>query len=182
VTQSAEGLERRLAELRRAFDASFEEPARTQEIEHEDMLAIQIDGGRFAVRVGELAGVHACRKIVPLPGAQVGLLGLVGIRGRLVAAYRLADLIGPGSSDGRPRWLLICRPDNQLGLAIEGLDAYLRIPKADVHPVQGDETLGEHVIDVIRHGGVARGVLSVRSILGAITRRARGAPNGRSRE
>jgi chemotaxis signal transduction protein len=182
VTQSADGLERRLYELRRAFDASFEEPARSQELEQEDLLAIQVDSSRFAVRVSELSGVHAFRKVVPLPGALTGLLGLVGIRGRLVAAYRLADLISPGSAEGRPKWLLLCRGDNQVGLAIDGLEAYLRVPRADIHPVQGEEALGEHVRDVVQCDGIMRGVLSVQSILAAIARRARGTSNGRSRE
>jgi chemotaxis signal transduction protein len=182
MTQATEGLAQKLAELQRAFDASFEAPARTREVDHEDMLAIQVQGGKFAVRIGELAGVHTVRKIVHLPGALLGLVGLVGVRGRLVAAYRLADLLGPAAAEGKLRWFLLCRDDTQVGLAIEGIDAYLRVLKADVHPVQGDETLGEHVSDVVRLDGVARGVLNLRSILAAIARRARAVPDGRSRE
>jgi len=184
MTQASEGLAQRLAELQRAFDASFEVPARTREVDYEDMLAIQVQGGRFAVRINELAGVHAVRKIVSLPGGLLGLLGLVGVRGRLVAAYRLADLLGeapPTPAEGHLRWFLLSREDTQVGLAIEGIDAYLRVPKAEVHPVQGDETLGEHVSDVVRLDGVARGVLNIRSILAAIGRRANATPSGRSR-
>jgi chemotaxis signal transduction protein len=182
MTQASEGLAQRLAELQRAFDAAFEVPARTREVDYEDMLAIQVQGGRFAVRINELAGVHAVRKIVPLPGAVLGLVGLVGVRGRLVAAYRLADLLGQAAApDGRLRWFLLCRDESQVGLAIEGIDAYIRVPKAEVYPVQGDETLGEHVSDVVRQDGVARGVLNMMSILAAIERRASTIPNGRSR-
>jgi chemotaxis signal transduction protein len=181
MTQATEGLAQKLAELQRAFDASFEVPALTREVDHEDMLAIQVSSGRFAVRINELAGVHAVRKIVPLPGAVLGLVGLVGVRGRLVAAYRLADLLGQAAPEGRLRWFLLCRDESQVGLAIEGIDAYLRVPKAEVHPVQGDETLGEHVSDVVRLDGVARGVLNIRSILAAIARRANATPSGRSR-
>jgi chemotaxis signal transduction protein len=181
MTQVTEGLAQKLAELQRAFDASFETPALTREVDHEDMLAIQVHSGRFAVRISELAGVHAVRKIVPLPGAVLGLVGLVGVRGRLVAAYRLADLLGQAAPEGRLRWFLLCRDESQVGLAIDGIDAYLRVPKAEVHPVQGDETLGEHVSDVVRLDGVARGVLNIRSILAAIGRRANATPSGRSR-
>lgn len=184
MIQVNEGLALKLAELQRAFDASFEAPALTRDVEHEDMLAIQVQGGRFAVRISELAGVHAARKIVPLPSALLGLVGLVGVRGRLVAAYRLADLLGPAPAaapESRLRWFLLCREDTQVGLAIEGIDAYLRVPKAEVHRVQGDETLGEHVSDVIRGEGGARGVLNMESILAAIARRARAVESGRSR-
>lgn len=180
MTQVPEGLAQKLAELQRSFDASFEAPALTREVDHEDMLAIQVHAGSFAVRISELAGVHAVRKIVPLPGAVLGLVGLVGVRGRLVAAYRLSDLIGQAAPESPLRWFLLCRDEFQVGLAIEGIDAYLRVPKAEVHPVQGDETLGEHVSDVVRSLGVARGVLTIKSILAAIARRASATPNGRS--
>lgn len=181
MTQAPEGLAQKLAELRRAFDASFEVPALTREADHEDMLAIEVHTGSFAVRISELAGVHPVRKIVPLPGSVLGLVGLVGVRGRLVAAYRLSDLIGQAAPESRLQWFLLCRDELHVGLAIEGIEAYLRVPKADVHPVQGHETLGEHVSDVVRVDGVARGVLNIGSLLAAIARRASAIPNGRSR-
>src|SRR5689334_19598094 len=110
MSAHGETLADKLAELRRAFDESFAAPAAHEDIALEDMLALEVGGGRFAVRVSELAGVHACRKMVALPGAIPGLCGVVGIRGKLVAAYRLADLIGAGvePQGGRLRWLLLC--------------------------------------------------------------------------
>lgn len=172
-----EGIERRLVELREAFDASFATPAHRGDIDQQDMLAIRVGSGQFAVRVSELAGVHACRKIVPLPGEVLGLLGIVGIRGRLVAAYRLADLVGAGPPEGQMRWLLVCATDNQVGLVIESLDAYLRVPTASVHSALGEDGISEHVREVLQYNGVDRGVLSVSSVLTSIARRARALPS-----
>lgn len=174
---ATEGIERRLAELREAFDASFTMPASPGDVDQEDMLAIRVGGGRFAVRVSELAGVHACRKIVPLPGEVLGLLGVVGIRGRLVAAYRLTDLVSAGPPEGPMRWLLACAADSQVGLLIESLDAYLRITAANLHPARNEEGISEHVREVLQHDSGSRGVLSVPSILASIARRAHAVPS-----
>jgi purine-binding chemotaxis protein CheW len=207
---AAEKMAHRLDELRTAFDESFAVPARSQDLDQEDMLAIAVGSHRYAVRVSELAGVNAVRKIVPLPNAPMGLLGVVGIRGRLVAAYRLGDLLGAGSLtmggppgqaglsphtprtmggppgqaglsphtpfEGRLRWLLVCRGDNQVALAIEGLEAYLRVSRALIHPTQDEAVIGGHVREVLRQQELARGVLNVESILESIAQRARAVP------
>lgn len=98
----------RIAEVRRAFDASFAAPeASYDEDEHRNVLAVRAGDGSFAVRLEALAGVEACRKIVHLPGALPGMLGVAGIRGRLLAVYHLGALLGQasfarGSSGGSP--------------------------------------------------------------------------------
>jgi chemotaxis signal transduction protein len=213
-----EGLNRRLEELRRAFDDSFALPALPQEVDQEDMLGIRVGSLQFAVRVNDLAGVHACRKIVALPESVEGLLGVVGLRGRLVAVYDLAELLGaevlaaatprraltvappppppttttmpappastavtgPGAAgamaEGRPRWMLLCREDSQVGLAIEALDAYMRVSASVVHAVQGEAAFGEHVREVLFNKGITRGVLSMSSLLAGIARRASATP------
>jgi len=169
---TSEGLERRLDDLRRSFDESFAVPSWPEEIDQEDMLGIRVGGGHFAVRVSELAGVHPCRKIVGLPGAFVGLLGVVGIRGKLVATYRLSDLLGSGSADARPRWMLVCRGENQVGLTIEGLDGYMRVSSSLVHAARNEEGLGDHVQEILQYKNVTRGVLNIPSVLTSIMRRA----------
>jgi chemotaxis signal transduction protein len=209
------GLDRRLEALRQAFDDSFALPALPQEVDQEDMLGIRMGSLHFAVRVSELAGVHAVRKIVALPEAVDGLLGVVGLRGRLVAVYDLSDLLGtealaaatprraptiappptapappastavtgpaPGSaagalSESQPRWMLLCREDSQVGLAIEALDAYMRVSASVVHAVQGEAAFGEHVREVLFDKGITRGVLSMSSLMAGITRRASATP------
>lgn len=212
-----EGLNRRLEELRRAFDDSFALPALPQDVDQEDMLGIRVGSLHFAVRVNDLAGVHACRKIVALPESVDGLLGVVGLRGRLVAVYDLAELLGaevlatatprrtatvappptqpppttpappastavtgPGAAgattEARPRWMLLCREDSQVGLAIEALDAYMRVSASVVHAVQGEAAFGEHVREVLFDKGITRGVLSMSSLMAGIARRASATP------
>lgn len=180
MSEGSEGLQERLAALRRSFDESFAAPSAADEVAPEDMLAIDVGGGRFAVRVSELGGVHACRRIVPLPGAPPGLAGLCGIRGRLVAAYRLSDIIAEGTRDqqDRPRWLLVCAGDSQVGLLIEGLSAYVRAAASDLYPARSGEIVSEHVRELVVHDGAPRGVLSIPSVLTAILRRASAATPG----
>ena len=173
----------RVAELRRAFDASFAEPG--QEIRDEDpssALAIRAGDRQLAVRIEELSGVEACRRLVPLPGGAPGLLGLTGVRGQLVAVYDLAAVLGartPASGAAEPafRWLLLCATSPELGLAIEHLDGYLRFSSAELHDEAGSVGhTGEALLrGGVLHGSALRGLLNLPAIVQAVSQRARGA-------
>lgn len=178
---SNEGLDQVLYALRQAFDLSFTAPAEIEDARVEDMLALDIGSGRYAVRVSELSGVHPYRKVAVLPGGSPGLLGVAGIRGKLVAVFRLSDLIGAdvrGTVEARLRWMLTCGPSSEVGLAIENLSAYVRAAPANLFSADERDVLGEHVREILLHNGVTRGVLSIPSILAAIMRRARQNPAG----
>src|SRR5262249_44387480 len=125
----------RLAEIRRAFDASFAEPAATGGEERRKVLSIRAGEGRFVVEVDDLAGVEACGKIVKVPASLPGLLGLTGIRGRLLAAYDLATLLGHEGTTGPRRWLLVCGGDLGVALLVDEIDALLRVAHKEIMSV-----------------------------------------------
>jgi chemotaxis signal transduction protein len=176
----------RLAEIRRSFDASFAAPALHHDKERQSVLAIQAGEGRFAVRVEDLAGVEACRKIVKLPANLPGLLGVAGIRGRLLAAYDLGALLGQPSRDlsqgSAPlRWILVCGNEPEVGLLIEEIEAFVRVAAADFKPID-QSAAGGHLLGVLQHRERSLGVVDIASIAAAVARRAEESVDGRRRQ
>lgn len=175
----------RLAEIRRSFDASFAAPALRHDEERRSALAIQAGEGRFAVRVEDLAGVEACRRIVRLPANLPGLLGVAGIRGRLLAAYDLGALLGQPSRDlgkGRAplRWILVCGKEPGIGLVIEEIEAFVRVAAADFKPVD-QSAAGGYLLGVLHHRDRGFGVVDIAAIAAAVARRAEESREARRR-
>jgi chemotaxis signal transduction protein len=139
---SEESLEQSADALRSAFDRSFAE-ARTAEAEPPDhLLAIRVGGDPYAIRALDIASVHADRKVVPVPSHVAHLIGLVGLRSVIAPVYDLRTLLGyPGGPP--PRWLLMLRTSDPIGLAFDRFDAHLRVDPRDI---SGDAVLGAHGI------------------------------------
>ncbi len=131
-------LESRAAELRRAFDETFAAPPQTHDAALEQMLAITIQGERYAIRVSGISGLAVPKgKVLPVPSSVPELLGLTGIRGTVVPVFSLAWLLGFGQSAaalaedtglGEPRWLVFSRtsalpPQNAQTARVSGAPA-----------------------------------------------------------
>jgi purine-binding chemotaxis protein CheW len=141
-------------------------------------LAIRAGGQRLALRLADIEGLHADRRIIPLPAAPPELLGLTGIRGRPIAAYDMSALTraesrGPSRAapppGPPPRWLAVCRADPSVGLAFDAVDGYLEAPSEGA--VAAAEA-GGLVRERLRSAGEPRGVLSVPALLAELSRRA----------
>ena len=66
------------AELRRDFDRSFAEMPSPGKSSVEDLLAIRLGVQDYALRLSEIAGLFAGKKITPVPGGHRAQLGIVG--------------------------------------------------------------------------------------------------------
>lgn len=131
-------------ELRRAFDASFaSEPAAP--VERVDLLAVSVAGRLHAVRVPEIAGVVPFVEPVELPAEAPGSLGVTAVRGRLVAAYDLAALLGLASG-GRPRWMLLSAGRDGVALAFAEVGGCLRVAVGDIAVTAPDAAYGAREI------------------------------------
>src|SRR5687767_7240240 len=108
-------VQERVAELRRGFDLSFAAPPPEGLEEFEDLLAIRLEGDRYAVRVAEIAGLITGRKLAHLPSGAPNLLGVAGIRGGLVPVFDLSAMLGYPAS-GAPQWMILCRSDDPIAL------------------------------------------------------------------
>ncbi|MGC3959913.1 MAG: chemotaxis protein CheW [Verrucomicrobiota bacterium] len=173
MSQPEDRFARRLAELRQQFDTSFAAPRRNTAVPQHKLLAIRLGEGDFALRLEETAGIYACPKVVPLPAATSGLLGIVGVRGRLLAVYRLATLLGVDPGSAPLRWLVVTRADDQLALAVDSIEAYLHVGEAELHPRLGHAAPGDEFYrELLSFDSSLRPVISVAALVAAIRKQA----------
>jgi chemotaxis signal transduction protein len=87
--------------------------ATTVDAGHERVLAFDVGGAPFACRLGSVREILPLPPLTPLPGAPPGILGVVAVRGRVIAVLDGADRWGgDGGADAmllvlehRGRWL-----------------------------------------------------------------------------
>jgi chemotaxis signal transduction protein len=164
-------LDQRVAELRRAFDRAFASPATRTIGDTEDMLAIRIAGDPYALRVSEMSGLATGKKIAFLPSRRPSVVGIAGVRGSLLVVHSLSVLLGYGPHPSPSTWLALSIGDDPLGLGFDELEGFLRVRRADVHPVDGTEAT-QHVRDMARVAEGARPVVSIRSTIEILKARA----------
>jgi chemotaxis signal transduction protein len=162
---------RKLAEVREGFDQAFAAPPSRAQDALIGLLAIRVAGSSCAIRVEELVDVQAKCKVVPLPGGHPDMLGIAGMRGRLVPVYGLASLLGLGTN-ATFAWLAICKSKLSLGLTFDELEGYLQASPTDLYPIENERSRG-HVSEVLRQAGATRSVVSTSSIIAML----RGAVN-----
>ena len=151
----------RVAELRLAFDEARAMPSSERAEEAENLLAIRISGDAYAIKVSEIAGLATGKKIVPVPGPIPELLGLAGIRGRLVPVYSLDALLGYDSEGEQPRWLALCGTEECFAVAFHEFEGYLHIAQAEIYPVGKKDEARIYVKEVARGPGAVRAVVSI---------------------
>lgn len=154
-----------VAELQRAFDGAFAEPERVVRDPPERFLGLTIAGSPYALRTRELTSIATVRKIVALPGAFPGFLGLVGHRGALVPAFDLAALLGHEACTS-PRWLVLCGREQPTGLAFADLDGQLDASAAAIRPLGSQP--GRRHVEAVLTGTPMRHIIAVSSILETI--------------
>lgn len=116
----------RVDEIRDAFDRSFAEPLRSASARFEHVLAIRVAGQPYAVRLSDIAGVHAGWAVTPVPGPSRELLGIAGFQSALVPVYDLCALLGVTGSPS-PRWIVLAAGTDPVAFAFDRLDGHLRV-------------------------------------------------------
>lgn len=160
--------------LRLAFDQSFAQPLRFDPEATADFLAIRIGGDCYALRLTQIAGLFANRRIMPVPGTDAALLGIAGFRGTIVPVYSLAMLVGRSGLPA-PRWLVIAAATAPLALAFESFEAQLRVSAAAILPAQPSGEARSCVKEYLRSQAFAGPILDLPAVVDAIAKR-RGSP------
>jgi purine-binding chemotaxis protein CheW len=164
----------RAAELRLAFDRGFAEPVRLDLAVKESLLAIRSGPQAWAVRLSQIAGLYAGKKITRLPTRRAALLGIAGFRGAIMPVYDLGMLLGQangavgGEVGGEARrWLLIAA-EAPVALAFDAFDGHLLVSPDAILPDDSGEGRGAHVHGFVRAQDVVRPIVHLPGILAAI--------------
>jgi chemotaxis signal transduction protein len=159
-------------ELRRAFDRSFAEaPHRDMTVRH-DFLAVRIGADPYAIRLREIAGLFADKKITPVPGRSRTLLGIAGFRGDILPVHDLRVLFG-GENAATPRWLVVAAR-LPLALAFDAFDGHLRLSGDAITPRDDSKGSRAYVRELARAPDYARSIVDIPAVLDAIRSRGSG--------
>jgi chemotaxis signal transduction protein len=156
--------------LHRSFDETFARSPAEATGGHNGFLSIRVGEDGFALRVSEIAGIETGNRILALPVERPGLLGIAGIRGRVVPVYSLAKLLGCREAGPEPHWLALVGHD-PMGLAFSDFEGYLRVPRQELNTL-GEAREHPYAMEALRHAGGVRPVLNIPRIIAAIERTA----------
>ena len=160
--------------LRQEFDATFARPFRSTDVDADDLLAVVVGQRPYALRVSELGGIAVGRRVTHVPSADTSLLGLVGVRGKVIPLYDLARIVGETPCVEAPRWLALSAEQDPIALGFSDLVAHLRVPRAAL------ERAGQgHVAWVLREDFGLRPVVDVPSVARAVRAASRAESSGK---
>lgn len=160
----------RAADMQLAFDRAFADPARLDTAATEGLLAIRIGTQACAVRLSEITGLFADKRITRVPGSGAALLGIAGFRGAIVPVYGLGTLLGQSgdpSGSPTPRWLVIAAAA-PVALAFDGFEGQLRVLPDAILPRQSRPEMTSYARDFVRMRNLVRPILHLPSVLDAI--------------
>jgi chemotaxis signal transduction protein len=156
----------RASEMRTAFDRSFAEAPQPPATLRHDFLTVTIGTDRYAIRLSEVAGLFADRRITPVPGRAPSLVGIAGFRGAVIPVFDLRTILGYSSAQ-RPRWLVIAAA-MPVALAFDSFDGHLRLAPEAVVPQSAGDTLRGCVRDTARAHDISRPIVDIAAVLQAI--------------
>ncbi len=155
---------RRAEELRVAFDRSFVEAAHFEAVTTADFLLVHVGGDPYALRLAEIAGLYADKKVTALPSRVSELRGVAGFRGAMVPVYDLATMLryAPASA---PRWIVLSA-EAPVGFAFDAFDGHFRSARPASEGERSDRS--EHVREVVSAARENRPVVNLPSIVAAV--------------
>lgn len=170
----------RAADMRLAFDRGFADPVRHETTAAESLLAIRVGAQPCAIRLSEITGLFAEKRITRVPGSGAALLGIAGFRGAIVPVYSLRTLLGQSGdpSDAQtPRWLVIAAAA-PIALAFDAFDGQLHVLPDAILPRQSRPEMKSYARDFVRTQHLIRPIMHLPSVLAAIkTARPEAAPH-----
>jgi purine-binding chemotaxis protein CheW len=169
MSASPSGIAERAAELRQAFDHGFAEPPGLGRAAREALLAVRVDTQRFAIRLSEISGLFADKKVTPVPGSHAALRGIAGFRGAIVPVYDLQVLLGHTATSGTaaPRWLVVAAAA-PVALAFTVFDQQIRAAHEAILPHPSGAQARGFTREFVRTRKFAGPLLHLPSVLEAI--------------
>jgi chemotaxis signal transduction protein len=160
----------RVAEMRLAFDRTFADRVHFDTTAAENLLAIRVGVQPCAIRLSEITGLFADKKITRVPGGGAALLGIAGFRGAIVPVYSLQILLGQSgdqSGSRTPRWLVITAAA-PVALAFEAFEGQLRVLPDTILPRQSRPEMKSYAREFVQTQNLVRPIMHLPSVLDAI--------------
>jgi chemotaxis signal transduction protein len=165
MMQASSRTAQRAAELRLDFDRSFADPLSVAGAAIQHFLAIRLDAQHFALRLADISGLFAEKKVTPIPGADEYLLGIAGFRGVVTPVYDLKRVLGRRSA-AVPRWLVVAAAA-RVALAFDGFEGQLRIAPAAIATAQSTDDRA-FTNGVLQIGHLLRPIIDLSRVLKAL--------------
>jgi chemotaxis signal transduction protein len=160
------GLSYRAVELRQQFDRTFSQPRHIDTAVTEDFLAIRVESEPYAIRLSEIAGLFADKKITRVPGPIATLLGIGSFRGVIVPVYDLRALLGYPVTEA-PRWLVMASA-KPVALMFDAFEGHFRISPDEIVPQNAGERSRSHVRGFVHGHDRIRPIVHLATMLDAI--------------
>lgn len=155
--------------LRDAFDRGFAASSDAPDQSAENVLALRVGGGAYAVLLGQTGGLFTDRKIVPLPGKSPAFLGITCLRTGIMPVYSLRAFLGYPPAKTPARWLVSAGQGRAIALAFDDFETYARVLSTDFSPTPVAERKQHgHIQATALIAGERRSVISLDSILQAV--------------
>ena len=159
-----------LRALRADFDDGFAPAPAPAAAAPQAMLAIRVGDDAYALRLDQIAGLHADRRVTALPSALPALLGVSGFRGQIAPVYDLAALLGYAAA-AAPRWLVLVRGAQPLALAFDTFECHFSVAPERIVPAGAAQSwLCGTVEGEVAGGPAARPLIALPALLDEIRR------------
>jgi purine-binding chemotaxis protein CheW len=158
------------ASLREAFDRSFAVEAAGERRATLDFLDVRLGSDPFAIRLSDLAGMFADRKVTPVPTSVPEFRGVAGFRGALVPVYDLAALAGYPPAETN-RWLLLAQ-GGAVAFAVDTFDGHFRIDAEAIAKREGEGPSSQLVREIARRGERAWPIIDIQAAIASVRRHA----------
>jgi chemotaxis signal transduction protein len=157
----------RAAKLRLAFDRSFAERPKLEAAAGEDFLAVRLGAAAHAIRLSEISGLVADKRIINVPGRDGALLGIAGFRGAIVPVYGLQMLLGYPMMVGAPRWLVIAS-GAPVAFALDAFEGHFRVSRDAILSHEAGGGPRDFVREVVSDRRVTRSIVHLPSAIDAL--------------
>ena len=114
--------------LRADFDGSFAvAPEGSPDLAR--FIAVRLGAAAYVVPLSELRSIARLTTVTPAPSSRRELIGIVPVRGAVLAVFDLAPLLGHPPQPS-PRWLVTVR--DRIAFAVDHVEGYVAVPRASI--------------------------------------------------
>jgi purine-binding chemotaxis protein CheW len=158
-------------------DGEHAEAASHEDTALEEYLTFELGTEEYAVAIDRVREVLKAQTVTEVPRAPAGILGVVTVRGEVVAVFdprRRLGLPGPTPADGAGRIVIVDDGEGPCGLLVDAVASVVRLARGNIEPCP--QGIGGASADCLAGIGRERNRLFTVLDLGALLRRAPAGP------